>query len=512
MTVLNLFRGQCIGVKVDATADDCIVTLDLEDYNRLPPILPLGAPVGDNYLTQDDGTYIAIDPRGQYTGLSQMFADFTSGGCWPDASPVLDLVTGFLSDEIPATPLVDNSTALTSLKAHADQLIPRISGSARWWIAPPPSGDGLVLYVVDFANEYQTALLPAPYAIDNDAPDWITSVMPSKLGPISWDWAHIRGSVYVRGGTPTPDGSGFATGNGNSETGTAYIDAPGSITDDDRAEIGAWRQNHDFVELLTGSAKLLPGWMEPYSGDLVNSPVFRVGETILVTSERHSRLASHALTAYPTVIQKISGRLVTGRTAGLAIKIGGTAITKPYSWKSLTFESVLSGTGKASVAIHLLGSTDTLTVAGGTDVWITLDDAAPADIEWDIQFGDIPAGGLTKELAKVADKPPPPVVYRFKVEVRDPEGVMAGVDSEVSAQLCDGAERPVALAGVPLVWVNPPIQWEDTAQTVVGDLLILDDDTGTTDTAGRVFTTLHPSDPLPAHYNWEVSAVALPIP
>jgi len=497
MTVLNLFRGQCIGVKVDTKSDDSLITLDLEDYNRLPPILPLGAPNGDVTLDQADGTSIAVDGRGVYTSYVSLFAAFTDGGCWPDDSPVLDLVTGFLSDDVPGSPGIDNQTALSSLKAHADELAPRISGALRWWIAPPPSGDGLVLYVVDYLDPVQVALLPAPYAIDADTPNWTTSLLPIKLGPFSWDWAGIRGSTYVRGGTPVPEGSGFATGLGNAPTGTAYIDAPGSITDDDKTVIGAWHQNRSLVELLTASATMPGSLFETTFGG------WRVGQTVAVTSARHSRITDHAISARDCVIQKVTGRLVTP-AGGLGIKIAGTSLTKPFEWKSLTFESVLDSAGKATVVIHLLSDTDTLAIPKNADVWITLDDTAPADIEWDLEFGDIPAGGLSQELAKAEEKPAPAPVYRFWVEIADP-AVPVGESSQVTAQLCDGAKRPIALAGVPMEWV---ILANDEGGSPLDTTGWLADDVGTSDSAGRVFTTYTPGTGAAAV---EIDALALPI-
>lgn len=500
MTVLNLFRGQCIGASVDQVSTDMLITLDLEDYNRLPPITAIGAPAGDTPLTQADGTVIQLDGRGTQN-IAAVFDTFAGGGCWPDTSPALDLVTGFLAPDIPGSPPWDETTALTDLKAYADSLAPRVSGALRWWIAPPLTGDGLVLYWVDYLDPVQVALLPAPYEIDNDAPNWVTSLLPIRLGPISWDWAGIRGSTYIRGGTPAPEGSGFATGLGNSPTGTAYIDAPGSLTDADKTAIGVWHQNRTLVELLTGSATM------PGSRGTVTYGGWRVGQTALVTSAVHSRLIGRELDARAAVIQKVTGRLVTP-AGGLAITIGGVALTKPFEWKTLTFEQILGSPGKATVVIHLLGSTDTLDIDEDADVWITLDDTDPADIEWDLELGDIPAGSLSRELAKPQPEFVPPV-YRFNVEEADPDGVKIGLAELVSAQLSTGPASPIALAGVPMEWVL--LQWEDDAETMPGALLVLTDDVGTTDAGGRVFNTLTPSGVLPASYTWEVRAVALPV-
>ena len=482
MTVVNLFRGQVIKPDVETIGDDMTLTLTIEDYNRLPPLIAVGAPVGDVGLDQADGTTIWLDPRGGNTGASAAFDTFTGGGYWPDTSPTLDLTTGFLADEVPGSPIIDQMTALTDLKAFVDMQAPRVSGSLRWWIGLPVSGDGLILYWVDFSDPAQVALLPAPYEIDNDAANWTTRLMPIKL-KIDWDWSRIRGSVYVRGGTPAPEGSGFATGIGNSPTGTAYIDAPGSITADDKAAIGAWHQNRTLVELMTGSATM-PGskFATTFSG-------WDLGQTVPVTSARHSRLSGHELDARPAVIQSIRGRLVTP-SGGLAILIDGTPIIVPFEWKTLTFERRMDGAGQANIVLHLMDDTP-FVISALADVWITLDDTQPADIEWDLEFGDIPKGSLTRELAKVSDPPFVPPVYRFNVTEKDPDGVKRGFAELVSAQIATGPASPVALPGVPMEWIL--IQWEDDAETIAGDMIALFDDTGTTDSAGRVFTTLGPA-------------------
>jgi hypothetical protein len=545
----NLFRGQCIGVSVDQQGDDCIITLDLEDYNRLPPLINVGAPSGfSGDLPQADGTVILLDPRGALTGATQAFKTFSAGGYWPDLSPKLDLVSGFLAPEVPGSPLIDESVALTDLKSFVDDQAPRVSGALRWWLTPPEFGDGLVLMWVDYLDPVETALLPAPFDIDNDAPNWTTSLLPIKLGPFVWNWANVRGSVYVRGGTPAPAGSGWATGVGSSPWGDAYINAPGSITALDAAEIGLWHQNRDFIEQMTSSA-ILPGSLGPttFIG-------WRIGQTTHVTSAVHSRLAgaSHQLAARPTVVQKVTGRMVSP-AGGLGIAIDGVPLTLPFEWMSLTFESILgsggtaasASAGKATVVLHLLGEAGPpgppsapsgliaiagdgfvdlswdavpeggpgLTIAQLADVWITLNDLDPADFEWNLEIGDVPAGLLSREFAKLAATvAAPPVTYRFTVGVKDPDGVKAGGSSQVSAQIGTGAESPVALPGVPMEWVL--LQFTDAAQTSPGALLELIDATGTTDSGGRVFTTLQEvsgSSPLPANYNWEVVAVALPV-
>lgn len=494
---INLFRGQVIGVKVDVIGSDCLVTIDCEDYNRLPPLIPVGAPDGNEFLTQADGTAIVLDPRGGLTGATQAFKTFADGGYWPDASLVLDTSSGFLAPEVPGLPLIDFTTALSDLKSFIDTQAVRVSGALRWWIAPPLSGDGLVLYWVDYLDPLQTALLPAPYEIDNDTPDWTTRVMPEKLS-VSWDWANIRGSNYIRGGTPAPEGSGFGTGIGNSPTGTGYVDAPGSITDDDRAAIGLWHQYRDFIERLTGSATMPPGvGATSYTG-------WRVGQTAKVTSVNHSRLTGHELAAREAVIQTVTGRVVTPLNA-LTITIDGAALDKPFEWQSFSFEEILGSPGKATAVIHLLGPTDTLTIAENADVWITVDTATGVDIEYDLAFGDIPAGALTRELAKIPDPPDVQPVYHFNVTYD--LGLPPGQSCVVKAQLADSAQSPVQLPGLPMEWV---ITANDIDGNPVDTTGYLTDDVGTTDTGGAVFNTLTiPSDSTARSIT--IYALALPI-
>jgi hypothetical protein len=119
-------------------------------------------------------------------------------------------------------------------------------------------------------------------------------------------------------------------------------------------------------------------------------------------------------------------------------------------WTSFSFEETIGSPGKATVVIEVLGAPPGFTVNRLADVkvWTT-----GAEIEYDLEFGDIPAGPLPREAAlEPGDQP----ANRFVITIQD-EHIPVGFDTLVTAQLCDASGKELYVANVYLEWIL--LQW-----------------------------------------------------
>lgn len=538
MADFTLFRGRVIQPSVANLGGGAArVTLALEDYNGLFDRINVGAPDGEEFVTQPDGTDIAIDPAA-VAGTGQSMINLLNS-YWRHEAPIA-LVGPDIDDTYiwapspPGTPILQWYTDLTTLRQALDDTAARVSGAVRYHIDPDlrphwreflPSdvvvGNGGTGTFTELAQQQYMMMWPAP------DPAQIVDA-PFALGPIEagnvimpmttdidWDYSHVRYRVYVRGSTLP--GSGWNEPEQISTyygSGEEYIDAPGSIYKEDKNAIIAWYAAKNLKVFLVGTATIPAG----HDG-------WRAGQTVLLTERVLALFQALGVTTIenrPLVIQSVTGTLKAGGQP-IGVRLGVINATTMVSKMELTWTETFGEAGTATCVLELLDESQGLTlpvpipfaVPPALDVEFWIPDGTSPIIEYTIEFGDRPAGFLSRQLAKIEEPPPPAVVYKFKITIDDP-AMPDGGSSPVKAQLTDGSDSEVKLAGVPMEWVQPILQFEDNAQTVVGTLYTLADDVGTTDAAGAVFSTItrsgNPSPPAAGDiYNWRVQAVALPI-
>lgn len=449
MTTINLFRGQVVGPKVENLGGSVRVTLDCEDYNRLFARGLVGASDGVTTMTQDDGTRVPIDPFAINSGAGDddVFK-YLLDTYWP--GPALDYagVTHYRSQ----SDIVSWQTALSDLQAICQEWAARTSGALRFWVdadlvahwrelAPtdlPAVGFAPgQLAMLGYPELDPSGLIFAPYELDSDSPDGSTSIMPMTMSA-SWDWAAMTRRVYVKGATPAPEGSGWVWGTSYPDyAGDAYVDAPGSITAADREAIGRWHLQQNMRELLTGSASIPSG-----------RDGWRVGQTLYISDATLSQVTGHTLARAPTVIQRVSGRRMG--PGGLGISLNGSDISHRVVIDGFAFEETLGSAGKATVALEIVDGSG-IVISPQSEILITTD--GTADLEYDLEFGDVPAGALPRELAQPEVKQP---ANRFIVTVQDSQ-IPVGGSTLVTAQLCNAAGAPLAILNVYLEWVL--LQW-----------------------------------------------------
>jgi hypothetical protein len=465
----NLFRGRCLELEMERVGTAARAHLTVEDWNGLIDQIPVGAPDGFSFVTQDDGTDLAVDPLALNSGGNHYMHDY-----WPlpGLPPGVDFDTFYdLTLSPPTLPVrLDRYTALTTLRSVMDDDAAHVSGAVRYWLDPdlafhwvelPPSdiifGNGtdslIMTRAQQAAQQYAmlwpafdvTSLSTAPYILGDTLDKAGGITMPMRMS-LKWDWRQMRERLYIRGSTVPGSGYVIADDAGMSPSvagGREYIDAPGSLYADDKQAIGIWNFRQNFRELLTGSASISPG----FDG-------WRVGQSLVVSDAVLSQLFDHDISNRVLTIQSVRGML-----------------------KVPAQDS---------------------------------DDPDAGDIIYDLAFGDIPRGSLARQLAQIPEPDPPAVIYHFIVTVDDPN-MPDGGSSPVKAQLADAGNAPVRMGGVPLEWVQPIFQFEDNAETTPGTVYTLADDTGTTDAAGTVFSTITRSGTPTAEYHWHVEAVALPV-
>jgi hypothetical protein len=523
----TLFRGRVMRPRVANMGGGAArVTLDCEDYNGLFDKIAVGAPSGDIFLTQDDGTALAIDPEAVAGTMISML-----GSYWVGQAPIA-LVgaaiddTYILADAPPGVPVLQWYTGMTTLGAALDDMAAHVSGAVRYWIDPDlrphwtsilPSdaviGSGGTGTLSDLIEQQAIMLFPAPsLATIVDAPAALGPVAAAGTiipmqNSIEWDYSSVRWRAYVQGSTL--QGSGWAPDGAISPifgSGEEYIDAPGSIYVEDKDAIARWHGQQNFRDFAVGRSTIAPG-----------QDGWRVGQTLVVTDPVLSLFigspASYAgIVNKPFTIQQVTGTL-KARGAPLGIRLGVIDATTMVSFQELTWTETLDGGGTATVALELLNELqgDTLptpmlfSIPPACDIEIWIPDGTEPVIEYELSWGDIPPGAISRQLAKIPEPEPPKVVYRFIVEIADP-AMPPGQSCAVSAQLADGGGAAVKLSGVPMEWVV--ISWDVDANPATG--VSLADDVGTTDAGGRVFTTLTLAADSTAK-SIEVSALALPI-
>ena len=456
---LNLFHGRCLSVELERIGTAAKAHLTVEDYNGLFEQVLVGAPAGDVFDVQADGTALAVDGAALNYGGAHYMTDY-----WPlpGLPPGIDLTTFYDTSLAPPTLPVryDRYTAMTTLGAVLQDDAAHVSGAVRFWIDPDYAYHWAAVAPTDFSigigstgtpaeqlAQQFASLFPAasgmtfaPYAIGDTLDEPGGTVVPMRMS-VRWDWGQLRESVYVRGSTLP--GSGWV-GAGEAGVfpwvagGREYVDAPGSIYAEDKLAIGIWNLRQNYRELLTGSASIPPG----FDG-------WRVGQVVTISDPVLSQLYGHDLSGRALTIQSVRG---------------------------------------------------TLKVPAQDNA-----DQTVGDIEYNLEFGDIPSGSMARQLEQIPEPEPPKVIYRFLVTIADPS-MPPGQSCAVSAQLADGAGAAVQMAGVPMEWVV--ISWDVDASPATG--VSLADDVGTTDAGGRVFTTLTLAADSTAK-SIEVSALALPI-
>lgn len=508
------------------------VTLDCEDYNGLWDKMAVGAPDGTQFVTQADGTDIAIDPNAVAGSIVSMLDAYWRApiALVPDPITGPDIDDTYILAPIPpGVPVLQWYTDLTMLRAALDDMAAHVSGAVRYWIDPDlrphwrellPSqievGNGATGTFTELAEQAYMMLWPSPDPSQIvDAPFSIGPIFDgaqimAEESSIDWDYSHVAYRAYVRGSTVP--GSGFNEPlqiDAYFGSGDQYIDAPGSIYKDDKNAILAWYAAKNLKPFIVGSARTSPG----YDG-------WRVGQTLLVTDADLALFSSGGdivIENRPFTIQGVTGTL-KGAGQPIGVRIGVIDATTMVSVQSFNWNETLGEAGRASVVLELLNQPQGMTlptpmpfsIPPACDIELYIPDGTSPVIEYELDFGDIPPGALSRQLAKIPDPPAPAVVYKFKVSVDDPN-MPDGASSRVTAQLTDGAGAEVKLAGVPMEWVAPIFQFEDNAETTPGTVYTLADDVGTTDAAGCVFSTVNRSGAKTAEYHWHVEAVALPI-
>lgn len=524
MADFTLFRGRVMRPRVANMGGGAVrVTLDCEDYNGLFEKIAVGAPDGFSLLTQEDGTVIAVDPAAVAGDMISMLESYWIGQA-PIALVGSDIDdTYILADPPPGVPVLEWYTGMTTLGSALDDMAAHVSGAVRYWIDPDlrphwttilPSdaviGNGAVSSLSDLVQQQAVMLLPAPsLATIVDAPAalgpvaGVGTIIPME-NSIEWDYSQVRYRAYVQGSTL--QGSGWGPPDAVPAfygSGEEYIDAPGSIWEEDKNAIARWHGQQNFRSFILGRSTIAPG-----------TDGWRVGQTVLVTDPVLSLFTGDKppLVNKPVVIQQVTGTL-KARGAPLGIRIGVIDATTMVSFQELNWTETIDGGGTATVALELLNEPqgETLpspmpfSIPPACDIEIWIPDGTEPVIEYELSWGDIPPGAISRQLAKIPEPEPPKVVYRFLVTIDDPS-MPPGQSCAVSAQLADGAGAAVKLAGVPMEWVV--ISWDVDESPATG--VSLADDVGTTDAGGRVFTTLTLAADSTAK-SIEVSALALPI-
>lgn len=381
--------------------------------------------------------------------------------------------------------------------------------------------DGNVAAV--FWNATDTAT-SSPADLDYDTPNWTSSIMPTQM-ELSWDWASARRQAWVAGGTPHPVGSGYVTNTTVvGYSGTEIINAPGSLEKADVDAIGSWHLAHDYSGFLRGSATI-PA-VHPYTGGPING--WRVGQVVRVSSLNNDLLYQPAIVSRPVAITSVRGRLA-GTGGGLRLFPGGRHdldMAAYMTWKSFSVEEVLGSPGKATVTLELwenppAGPYDAPFGVGPLlDLWITTDDTDP--IEWDLEFGDMPLGSLSREVALAKTEKPNKPIYRFHTEVDD-SGIPVGGTTMVRAQCADISGANWSIAGVQTEWLirqyveteadgcsrDPDTGLPTTGCATIGTGITVADPVSVTDDTGLATVTLSRAEGTTK--TWWVEAVSLPV-
>lgn len=490
----NLFRGMVTDVSLDRNGPLLKLTLTMSDYNRLLPLVKLGVEeVNNSYFTQPDGTKIWFDPAA-YT---------PPGGLGTDAPVVTNLFGTYWKGPFPldATTRVHalinfdrtNSlqeqiwyTSISDLRALLDGYAQRVGPGVRLWI----DADFMVNWTIPqpIAGEPDFRV-QAPWSISGDGPFAGFQEMPISM-PISYAQGACRFRLWVKGSTPV---ASLWVGNPDITipfwAGEDYVDGQGAVTAETARQLGLAAFRSTFRELLQGKAKIQAG-----------KDGWRVGQWVNVGDDVYSRYVRHPLPNpdYGAVVMGVSGRLV-GPGGGLHISINGLDSTNwdavISSWDSFTFtETGFGQPGTATVVLEILpdavipfeAAPGQITVGKNADVRIFTD--GTADIEYDIDFGDIPrASPFTEAKAEKTAQALTTPVYNFVIW-GGYTFVPVGGFVPITFQLVDGSGNPDKTAGVALETVL--LQWSDFLETVPGTGYSLDDAAGLTNTLGQFYTFL----------------------
>lgn len=233
--------------------------LSATGWAALLALRKVGAPDGSVWAVDDsaDGlpTSVPVDPRAQgVTSAAQLVADYM-GYPYPDT-------TAYVDPDLRPDDGIDLEG--TDLEGALDELAAASSASALWWLANDAPGEGN-LSAPRLALHWAQVVLPdegddgddllaglpsgdqpsdaAPWALDNDAPDWEESIMPATL-EAAWDHGERRDGAYVRGATgfsqriADAPGGGWAVA-GEDSGGTGWVGSPGGVWGEDYADAPA---------------------------------------------------------------------------------------------------------------------------------------------------------------------------------------------------------------------------------------------------------------------------------
>lgn len=516
----RLFKGQVVGVKMERQTELLVLTLDIEDYNRLPSLFPIGQPLFG--AAQPDGTDIlgsAPFTLGAAPTSAVMKFQFqniwTGSGGLGISGPALDFTTMVDPDPLGgAGEIPDWSTSGSDLRSFMDRTASQAGTYVRWWITTMME---LAIKKLAPVGEVSDTAMFAPWSFDEDAAPGPGLTPDMSMRP-SWTFEKEVSAVLVRGGTPKSQVP-ISNSGGHPYAGARTYDAPGAVDYIDAFPIAQEVLAAVFRTFLSVSATVNPG----HDG-------WRKGQTMFATSSRlstgHEFADAHELRATPTILQSFRGRLVGGGS-GITVRISADDVSDRVTLKEFSFGESISGSEKATITLEFSDPAESYHVSRLADVEIETD--GTADIEYELTFGDIEPGDIAKAVA-VRPKLPPyqPPVYTFSIEIGDPfmPAPPGNVVSEeepalfyvcqVRAQARDKDGKPVGLPGLRLEWVL--LTWADDARTIPGNDdssfgYHLDDSVGITDSTGRAFTSLwrgrDPGVNPPVAY--EIRAVALPV-
>lgn len=306
-----LFSGLVRNVRKKKPATGAMTySLTGNGWQFLMPRRLVGVPDGNNILMVDDGgpdgpQPVFVDPAAIATptpgGVRGLFDAYW---VWPQ----IDTDT-FVTDVMPPEAAGDDITwSGSDLEGAVSDLAHAGSAAALWWFAHdspdeqsafaphlafhwglvvlPDEGDSGDDLVMGFPSADLPTLL-APFNLDNDHPDGITSIMPNSLD-FTIDYSQQVDGVYVRGATgwtwdanapwPNPPvgvgGTGWAMGIRGDEGGVwgeEYLDAPAAIT----------REERDAFGLATIAARARPQWSG--TATVVGVDGWHKGQSVQVT-------------------------------------------------------------------------------------------------------------------------------------------------------------------------------------------------------------------------------------
>lgn len=524
----NLYRGRIVGVSADRQGSTAILTLDLEDSNRQFGITAIGRPLNSFYYDQSvPPTRIYFEPAFQGLNTAGAAANFLNKMSYmPGPYPANYGVHMELNDV--QENIIDYSTTQNFLKDLFDDLAAHVGGQLRYWIDPDTVARWTLIPPADLTgmvtNPYE---VDAPFKLVNDAGPWPAgTIMPGSM-KLNWDWKPIARSVFVNAATSdaciyvaipgAPDGAG-----------DVYVQAPGVIDKDTALAVANWHIAQNFRELLTGTAIIEPG--RDSAGTQTDG--WRVGQTLTLTDSNYDGFVDHEINGAKLIIQKVSGKTVGG---GSGIGVTFFPITNPdndftsrllvdsFSWEEIGFGQV----GKATLVIKV-DATESFSITKLAEVLIRTD--GTADIQYSLEFGDIPAGDLGIQLAKTQSQVAAlstfvaPIIYHFNVS-RSPyfDTLPVGQAGGLLAQCADYTDKPVALINLGvdwtlLQWQDGPIQQTDPLSgqtiwtgTIPGDGYSLATLNTVTDKQGRSVNVV--THDFAGTATWfQVKALALPIP